>query len=327
MTNNTIKFLPKEEDVGKRLDIILSQKINNYTRSNLKRFIKTKKVKVNNLIVTSPSKKIKLNEYISLKIEGDKIEEVTAKKIKINVVYEDKDIVIINKPSGLVVHPGAGNYSNTLVNGLMYKYKKKLSDLNGHLRPGIVHRIDKDTSGLLVVAKNNLAHSQLGKQFSEHKIKRKYIALIWGVLRPLNGKIETLISRSRKNRQLMTVSEFKGKRAITNYFTKKIFSIKDTPKISLIECKLLTGRTHQIRVHMSYKGNSLLGDKKYGKRNIKFKKINKDFEKKLNDLNRQALHAKSLGFIHPKNNKLMNFESELPNDFKKMLDLLNKLSN
>ena len=126
MTNNTIKFLPKEEDVGKRLDIILSQKINNYTRSNLKKFIKAKKVKVNNLIVTSPSKKIKLNEYISLKIENDKIEEVKAKKIKIDIVYEDKDIIIINKPSGLVVHPGAGNYSNTLVNGLMYKYKKKI---------------------------------------------------------------------------------------------------------------------------------------------------------------------------------------------------------
>ncbi len=327
MSNNTIKFLPKEEDVGKRLDIILSKKINTYTRSNLKKFIKTKKVKVNNLIVTSPSKKIKLNEYIALKVEGNKIEEVKAKKIKIDVVYEDRDIVIINKPSGLVVHPGAGNYSNTLVNGLMYKYKKKLSDLNGNLRPGIVHRIDKETSGLLVVAKNNLAHSNIGKQFSEHKIKRKYIALVWGVLRPLNGKIETLISRSRKNRQLMAVSEFKGKKAITNYFTKKIFSIKDIPKISLIECRLLTGRTHQIRVHMSYKGNSLLGDKKYGKKNIKFKKINKDFEKKLNDLNRQALHAKSLGFLHPKNNELMDFESELPNDFKKMLDLLNKLSN
>ena len=327
MSNNTIKFFPKEEDVGKRLDIILSEKINTYTRSNLKKFIKTKKVTVNNLIVTSPSKKVKLNEYITLKIEGDKNEEIKAKKIKIDVVYEDKDIVIINKPSGLVVHPGAGNYSNTLVNGLMYKYKKKLSDLNGNLRPGIVHRIDKETSGLLVVAKNNLAHSNIGKQFSEHKIKRKYVALVWGVLRPLNGKIETLISRSRKNRQLMAVSEFKGKKAITNYFTKKIFSIKDIPKISLIECKLLTGRTHQIRVHMSYKGNSLLGDKKYGKKNIKFKKINKDFEKKLNDLNRQALHAKSLGFLHPKNNELVNFESELPNDFKKMLNLLNKLSN
>ena len=327
MSNNTIKFFPKEEDVGKRLDIILSEKINTYTRSNLKKFIKTKKVTVNNLIVTSPSKKVKLNEYITLKIEGNKNEEIKAKKIKIDVVYEDKDIVIINKPSGLVVHPGAGNYSNTLVNGLMYKYKKKLSDLNGNLRPGIVHRIDKETSGLLVVAKNNLAHSNIGKQFSEHKIKRKYIALVWGVLRPLNGKIETLISRSRKNRQLMAVSEFKGKKAITNYFTKKIFSIKDIPKISLIECKLLTGRTHQIRVHMSYKGNSLLGDKKYGKKNIKFKKINKDFEKKLNDLNRQALHAKSLGFLHPKNNELVDFESELPNDFKKMLNLLNKLSN
>jgi len=327
MNNNTIKFLSTEEDAGKRLDIILAKKINNFTRSNLKKIIKTKKVEVNNSIVTSPSKKIKFNESITVNLQEDPINELKSTKIKIDIVYEDKDIAIINKPAGMVVHPGAGNYENTLVNGLIYKYKKKLSDINGYLRPGIIHRIDKETSGLLVVAKNNFAHSHIGKQFSEHTIKRKYIALIWGVLRPLNGKIETLISRSKKNRQLMTVSEFNGKKAITNYFTKKIYTIKNIPKISLIECVLQTGRTHQIRVHMSYKGNPLLGDKQYGKKNIKFKKINKEFEKKLNYLNRQALHAKNLGFLHPKNNELIDFESKLPNDFKKLLDLLNKLSN
>ena len=172
----------------------------------------------------------------------------------------------------MVVHPGAGNYENTLVNALIYKYENDLSDINGSLRPGIVHRIDKETSGLLVVAKNNLAHSNLGEQFSKHTIKRKYVCLSWGVIRPLNGKITTLITRDKKNRQLMTVSDVNGKEAITNYKTLNVFNIKDVPKISLMECELETGRTHQIRVHLKYKGSSLLGDKQYGKKNIKFKK-------------------------------------------------------
>ena len=227
----------------------------------------------------------------------------------------------------MVVHPGAGNYKKTLANGLIYKYRNKLSNINGDQRPGIVHRIDKETSGLLVVAKNNLSHSILGKQFSNHSIKRKYIALIWGVLRPLEGKIETLISRNKKYRQLMTASDISGKKAITHYKTLKIFNLKDIPKISLIECKLETGRTHQIRVHMQYKGTSLLGDKQYGKKNIRFKKINKEFEDNLSVLSGQTLHAKSLGFIHPTKNKFINFESELPNDFKKILELLEKLSS
>ena len=159
----------------------------------------------------------------------------------------------------------------------MFKYKDNLSNINGKIRPGIVHRIDKDTSGLLVVAKNNFSHSNLSKQFSDHSIKRNYHCLIWGVIRPLNGRVETLICRNQKNRQLMTVSENKGKKAITNYKTLKVFNIKEIPKISLIECQLETGRTHQIRVHLKHKGTSILGDQQYGKKNIKFKKINKDF--------------------------------------------------
>ncbi len=246
-------------------------------------------------------------------------------KIELDIRFEDKDILIINKPKGMVVHPGAGDYKNTLANALIYKYKNKLSNINGELRPGIVHRIDKETSGLLVIAKNNLSHSKLGKQFSDHSIKRKYLCLVWGVIRPLQGRIETLISRNKKNRQLMMVSDFNGKKAITNYKTIKVFNIKDIPKISLIECELETGRTHQIRVHMKYKGSSLLGDNQYGKKNMRFKKINEDFFKKLSVLNGQALHAKSLGFIHPSKNKWVNFESELPNDFKKLLDLLKNL--
>ena len=327
MNNNTIRFLSTKEDAGNRLDVILAKRINSLTRSNLKKIIQSKKVKVNNFIISSPSKKIKLNESIVVSLIKEKESKIKPSKIKLNIVYEDKDVVVVNKSSGMVVHPGAGNFENTLVNALIFRYKKELSNINGKLRPGIVHRIDKETSGLLVIAKNNLSHSKLGKQFSDHTIKRKYLALVWGVLRPLKGKIETLIARSKKNRQLMAVSEINGKKAITNYFTKKVYSINDVPKISLIECELETGRTHQIRVHMAYKGNPLLGDKQYGKKNLKFKKINKDFEKKLTSLNRQALHAKSLGFLHPKNNKFMNFETNLPKDYKKLLDLLNKLNN
>ena len=324
--NNSMKFLVSEKDDGIRLDIFLSKKIDHLTRSNIKKIINSDYVKINKKIADSSSKKVKLNDIIEIKFLIKNSDKLLPNKIKLNIHFEDQDILIINKPKGMVVHPGAGNYKNTLANALVYKYKDKLSNINGELRPGIVHRIDKETSGLLVVAKNNLSHSKLGKQFSEHSIKRKYLCLVWGVIRPLQGRIETLISRNKKNRQLMTVSDFNGKKAITNYKTIKVFSIKDIPKISLIECELETGRTHQIRVHMKYKGASLLGDNQYGKKNIKFKKVNEDFFKKLSVLNGQALHAKSLGFIHPSKNKWVNFESELPSDFKKLLDLLKNLS-
>ena len=327
MSDNLTKFLINEEDSENRLDVILTKLIPDLTRSNLKKIIQLKQVKINNCIEKSPSKKLKTSDVLEINLIPSEQIKILPTKIKLNIVHEDKDILIVNKPAGMVVHPGAGNYKETLVNALIYKYKNKLSDVNGIERPGIVHRIDKETSGLLVVAKNNKAHSNLGKQFSDHSIKRTYQALTWGVLRPLNGRIETLIGRSRKNRQLMSVTEITGKKSITNYKTLKVFNIKDIPKISFIECQLETGRTHQIRVHMAYKGNSLLGDQQYGKKNLRFKKINEDFEDRLKILNRQALHAKSLGFIHPVSKKLIIFESKLPRDFKKILDLLNKLSH
>ena len=323
--NNSMKFLVKKSDDSKRLDIFLSEKIKHLTRSNIKKIIESKNVKINKKIADSPSKKIKIDNEVVIKLLIKKSDKLLPNKIKLDIRFEDKDILIINKPKGMVVHPGAGNYENTLANALVHKYKNKLSDINGELRPGIVHRIDKETSGLLVIAKNNLSHSKLGKQFSDHSIKRKYLCLIWGVIRPLQGRIETLISRNKKNRQLMMVSDVSGKKAITNYKTITVFQRQDIPKISLVECELETGRTHQIRVHMKYKGTSLLGDNQYGKKGIKFKKINEDFFKKLSFLNGQALHAKSLGFIHPSKNEWINFESELPSDFKKLLDLLKNL--
>ena len=323
--NNSMKFLINEKDSGKRLDIFLSKKISHLTRSHIKKIIEMKHVKINKKMIDFPSKKIKTNDSVIINLAIQKSEKLLPSKIKLNIHFEDKDILIVNKPKGMVVHPGAGNYENTLANALLWKYKNKLSNINGELRPGIVHRIDKETSGLLVIAKNNLAHSKLGKQFSDHSIKRKYLCLVWGVIRPLQGRIETLISRNKKNRQLMTVSDVNGKKAITNYKTIKSFNIKNIPKISLIECELETGRTHQIRVHMKYKGTSLLGDNQYGKKNIKFKTVNEDFFEILSNLNGQALHAKSLGFIHPTTNKFLNFESKLPDDFKKLLNLLKNL--
>ncbi|MDC0618964.1 RluA family pseudouridine synthase [Pelagibacteraceae bacterium] len=324
--HKTIEFSVNKKNNGERIDIFLSKEISNLTRSYIKKLIEKNKVKLNEIINITPSTKLRTNDKISINIIEETNLKLVPSKIKLDIVYEDKDLLIINKPKGMVVHPGAGNYKNTLVNALIYKYKNELSNINGSTRPGIVHRIDKETSGLLVVAKNNLSHSNLGKQFSDHSIKRKYQCLAWGIIRPLSGQIKTLISRNKKNRQLMTVSDVNGKMAITNYKTIKVYNIKDIPRISLIECELETGRTHQIRVHLKYKGTSLLGDKQYGKKNIKFKKVNKEFFNKLTKLNGQALHAQTLEFVHPTKKKHVSFDSKLPLDFKKTLDLLNKLS-
>ena len=199
--NKTIKFFVNKKDTEKRVDIFLSQKIKDFTRSYIKKLIEKKNLKINNKVELSPSVKIKFKDKIFLNLVEKKEVSLHPSKIKLDIVYEDPDILIVNKPKGMVVHPGAGNFKNTLANALAFKYKEKLSNINGKLRPGIVHRIDKETSGLLVVAKNNFSHSNLGSQFSAHTIKRKYQCLIWGVIRPLNGRIETLISRNKKNRQ------------------------------------------------------------------------------------------------------------------------------
>ena len=327
MKNKTIKILSSSSDAGKRIDIFLSEKLKELTRSNIKKLINQKKVTINNVIVEAQSKKVKEDDEITIILQEDVNDKIIPLKKKLEIVYEDKDLMIINKPQGMVVHPGAGNKINTLVNILVGNYKKKLSNLSGSMRPGIVHRLDKDTSGLLVIAKNNFTHADLGRQFSEHSIKRKYVALIWGVLRPLEGTIETFITRNKRNRQLMTTDEFKGKKAITKYSIKKVFNKKNVPKISLVEFELKTGRTHQIRVHMIYKGTSLLGDQKYRKKNMKFKKIDKTFEEILNSFKGQVLHAATLGFCHPRNLKNVEYKIKLPIKFKKLVDYLENLKN
>jgi len=312
--------------VGTQDDILrVDQFINKYekdlSRSKIKNLILKKNLSINNKLNDDPSKKIKINDKISLIIPEP--EEVNLKpfEYKIEIIYEDNDLLVLNKKADISMHPGAGNKDKTLVNALI-NYKKKLSNINGELRPGIVHRIDKHTSGLVVIAKNNFTHENLSNQFSEHSIERKYQTLVWGKLRPSNGRIETLITRSSKNRQLMSVSLSKGKNSITNYKTLEIFEKETVPTLSLIECKLETGRTHQIRVHMSYKGNNIVGDQKYKKKFKKIKNINKDLEKKIMNLDRQFLHAVSLGFTHPTKNKRMNFKSKLPNDLENILKSL-----
>ena len=312
--------------VGTQDDILrVDQFINKYekdlSRSKIKNLILKKNLSINNKLNDDPSKKIKINDKISLIIPEP--EEVNLKpfEYKIEIIYEDNDLLVLNKKADISMHPGAGNKDKTLVNALI-NYKKKLSNINGELRPGIVHRIDKHTSGLVVIAKNNFTHENLSNQFSEHSIERKYQTLVWGKLRPSNGRIETLITRSSKNRQLMSVSLSKGKNSITNYKTLEIFEKETVPTFSLIECKLETGRTHQIRVHMSYKGNNIVGDQKYKKKFKKIKNINKELEKKIMNLDRQFLHAVSLGFTHPTKNKRMNFKSKLPNDLENILKSL-----
>jgi len=311
---------------GYRIDKFLQSQILELSRTRLQALIRNGEVKINNTIINNTSKKIKEEDLIRVNFPPPKETSIKPNKMSLDILYDDNDIIVLNKSPGVVVHPGAGNYERTIVNGLLFKYKNNLSSVGGKLRPGIVHRIDKDTSGVIVIAKNDDAHINLSRQFSDHSIKRIYEALVWGSLKPQNGRISEKISRSIKNRQLMSVRKEKGKMAITNYKTIKIFQNFNVPKISLIECELETGRTHQIRVHMNYKGNPIVGDKSYGKNKKKFKKINENLEKNINNFNRQALHAKSLGFIHPTTKKKVFFEARRPDDFETLIKNLKKTS-
>ena len=319
-----INLIVKENDKNLRVDVFVNKKANDLSRTRVKNLILDKRLKLNNKITIDPSKKISNGDIINLTIPEPKKTSLKPYKYKLDIIYEDDDLIVLNKPAGIVMHPGAGNYDNTIVNALINYKKNSLSSIGDELRPGIVHRIDKNTSGLVVIAKNNQAHENLSIQFSKHSITRIYQLLIWGKVRPSKGKIETFITRSSKNRQLMEVSNTKGKKAITNYKTIEIFENKNTPTLSLLECKLETGRTHQIRVHMNYLGNSIVGDDKYKKRFKKIKNVDLLLEENLIKLNRQFLHAKTIGFIHPTKNKEMIFNSILPQELEIILKILRK---
>ena len=319
-----INFTVKDEDKNLRVDIFINKKEHNISRTRIKNLILNNNLIINNAVITNPSKKIMKGDSISLTIPEPKKPSLKPYKYKLNIIYEDKDLIVLNKPAGIVMHPGAGNFDNTIVNALINYDKNSLSNIGDELRPGIVHRIDKNTSGLVVIAKNNFAHEHLSIQFNKHSIKRIYQLLVWGKIRPSNGKIETLIVRSSKNRQLMEVSKTKGKKAITNYKTIEIFENKNTPTLSYLECELETGRTHQIRVHMNYMGNSIVGDDKYKKKFKKLKNVDQLLEKKIISLNRQFLHAKTIGFNHPTKKKEMIFNAILPQELEIILKMLRK---
>ncbi len=317
-----INFIVDKNEDNLRVDILICQRNKLISRTRIKNLILKDKLKLNNIIINNPSKKVNAGDQIVLKIPKPKVASLKPYNYDLEIIHEDKDLMVINKPAGIIMHPGAGNYDQTIVNALMHYDKNSLSNIGDELRPGIVHRIDKNTSGLVVVAKNNHTHENLSKQFSEHTILREYQLLIWGKLRPSKGQIVTFLTRSSRNRQLMEASRSKGKKAITNYKTLEIFENKKTPTLSLVECKLETGRTHQIRVHMNYMGNSIVGDDKYKKKYKRHKDIDLKIQNSISDLTRQFLHAKTLGFIHPKNNKKMYFSSKLPHELNIILEML-----
>ena len=321
-----INLIVEESENNLRLDVFVNNREKLISRTRIKNLILKEKLKLNNTIINDPSKKISAGDIIELQIPEPKEASLKPYPFQLEVIYEDAELLVINKPAGIIMHPGAGNYDKTIVNALMYYNKDSLSSIGDELRPGIVHRIDKDTSGLIVIAKNNTTHENLSLQFSKHTITRVYQVLIWGKLRPSSGKIDTYITRSSKNRQMMEVSSSKGKRAITNYKTVEIFENDKTPTLSLVECRLETGRTHQIRVHMTHMGNSIMGDGKYKKKYKKLKNIDTSLENLIYKLDRQFLHANTLGFIHPKTNEEMVFTSILPQELENMLVLLRNTS-
>ena len=325
MTNYS--FIVNEDCNNKRIDQVVANQYPKISRTKVNKIIKNNLLKLNGNIFNDPSAKVKLGDQIEFEnLQQEKV-DLIPKKMNLKIIFEDEDIIIIDKPIGMVVHPGAGNFENTMVNGLLYHCKNKLSGISGEDRPGIVHRIDKDTSGLLVVAKNDQSHAFIAKQFEEHTIKRSYLVFVYGILRPLHGRIETLIGRNKTNRQKMSADVVKGKEAITNYETLEVFKGSKILDISLVKCVLETGRTHQIRVHMSHKGNPILGDQTYGKKIKKLRGVDQEFEGILKSLKRQALHAHTLGFVHPKTNQDVFYASELPEDLKKLKNRLETLKN
>jgi len=303
---------------GARLDKALSSLMPSASRSRVQKAIKEAHVKLNNVIISDSDYKVKENDLIEITLMDPETLEIEQADIPLDIIFEDDDIIVINKPVGLTVHPGAGNHQNTLVNALIY-YSCTLSDVGGDARPGIVHRLDKDTSGLMIIAKTNEAHVIVAAQIERRELIRKYKALVWGVLNPTRGRIENNIGRDRISRQKMAVVKSGGKIAITDYQTEAIFL---NGALSLIECKLNTGRTHQIRVHMSHKGHSIIGDQTYGKNNRKAKTLSLDVQNTIADFKRQALHSYYLGFIHPTSNKFLEFTIDLPLDIIKIIDCL-----
>lgn len=303
--SETVQLLIDEENHGARVDSALSLQLPEISRSFIQKLIESGAVRVNGQLCTSKKHKVSKDDAVELQIPEPKALEAKAEDIPLQLVYEDDDLLVVNKPRGMVVHPAAGNESGTLVNAVMFHCKGRLSSINGVIRPGIVHRIDKDTSGLLVVAKNDMAHESLSQQLAAHSITRKYEALVFNNFIQDEGTVDAPTGRDPSNRLRQAVTDINSKRAVTHFKVLERFG-----KFTLIEAKLETGRTHQIRVHMAYIKHPLVGDKVYGPKKQPF------------NAEGQLLHAKTLGFVHPRTGEYMEFESSRPEIFDNILQSL-----
>ena len=316
-----LKLTINKQLSSQRLDKVLVSKLEGYSRTQIKTLILNGNVSLDEKEIKDPSYITKENENYFINIILKQETKHSAENIDLNIIFEDEDLIVINKPPNLVMHPAPGNESGTLVNALMHYTNNQLSNLDNNSRPGIVHRLDKDTSGILVVAKNNNVHINLAEQFKEHTISRRYKAIVWGT--PDNQSIEGYIERNRKNRKKMSLNNKGfGKYSKTDIKLEKTFGIA-----SLVDCHLHTGRTHQIRLHLTSKNSPIIGDKIYGKSKInQFGKDKNTFNKFmiLKNFERQALHAYHLGFDHPSSKKRMDFDIEIPEDFKNLIELLLK---
>jgi 23S rRNA pseudouridine1911/1915/1917 synthase len=327
MPEITHDIIAKADDAGERLDRFLTARLPELSRSRIQALIEQECLSVDGKTVTDAARKVKARQAFSLVIPATRPSHIEAQDIALDVIHEDKNLLIINKPAGLTVHPAPGHPDSTLVNALLAHCGKSLSGIGGVARPGIVHRIDKDTSGLLAVAKNDATHLALSAQLAERSLKRTYIAVVWGKPKAAKGTITANVGRSMGNRQKMAVLKVGGKPAVTHYTVIKTFSpggLK-TPLASLVECRLETGRTHQIRVHMMHLGHPLVGDQSYGQSTQSrlqasvFKALPEKTKKLLLNFKRQALHAKELELVHPATGKKMHFEAKLPKDMQALI--------
>ncbi len=308
---------------GQRLDRLLAAQLPQFSRSRLKALIEAGRVARGGATISEPSYRVKPGERFTISVPAPVAATPRAEAIRLNVVFEDSHLLVIDKQAGLVVHPAPGNPDGTLVNALLAHCGDSLSGIGGVRRPGIVHRLDKDTSGLMVVAKTDSAHADLTEQFSARSVTRAYAALVWGVPRPRSGEIEGNIGRSPRNRKKMAVLRSGGRHALTRYKALRNFAAV----ASLVECRLATGRTHQIRVHLSHIGHAVIGDATYGGGVGRARRegLNADAAAAVAALGRQALHARLIGFRHPESAERLEFESELTSDIKGLIGCLEKL--
>lgn len=294
-------FGAEPEDVGSRIDVFIAENIEEFSRSGVQRLIEEGLIKLNGSPVKA-NYKLREKDIIDVEVPEAKTVEILPENIPLDILYEDKDVIIVNKPQGMVVHPAPGHTSGTLVNALMYHCGDELSGINGEKRPGIVHRIDKDTSGVLMIAKNDVAHQSLAEQLAEHSITRKYNAIVFNGFQEDEGTVDQPIGRNPLDRKKMAVTQKHSRRAVTHYRV-----LERMGNFTFIEAQLETGRTHQIRVHLTFIGHPLLGDTVYGPKKQPF------------HLEGQALHARVLGFVHPTTGQYMEFEAPLPENYEKLL--------